>query len=72
MNRSPFLLVVYDAANDAAYWVHVQSHFAAIASFDLADVGATVTIRFPVASVFDEAAAHRLRQLRDDGRRSVK
>jgi hypothetical protein len=43
----PFILVVYDAVADKAYWLHVQAYFARQAGFDLKRVGSWVTIRIP-------------------------
>ena len=41
---SPVILIVYDAQEDTAYWVHLQAYFAQVSGFDLRLVGETVNV----------------------------
>ena len=65
----PIILVVYDAAADVAYWVHMQAYFAHRPAFSLQGVGRQVTIRVAVADVFDPAAVRTIRGLKNAVRR---
>jgi hypothetical protein len=40
----PYILVVYDAQADVAYWLYMQAFFAQQINFDLATIGKTVTV----------------------------
>lgn len=58
--RVPVALIAYDAARDAAYWLHFQA---------AADVG-RATIRVPTAQVVNEAAVEAMRGLKNNERLS--
>lgn len=58
--RVPVVLIAYDAARDAAYWLHFQA---------AADVG-RATIRVPTAQVVNEAAVEAMRGLKNNERLS--
>ena len=61
----PVLLVVYDYAADAAYWIYVQSYFEQQAGFDPSRGPATVTIRVPVSQCVDAASMREFARFRD-------
>ncbi len=58
----PVILILYDAAAEFAYWLHVQAHFAT-QPFDLATAGATLTVSFPKSRLFDVGAAAEVARL---------
>ena len=55
LEREPVALVAYDATADRAFWLDVQEYVRTVALDEDAG-GATVTLRVPVANVFDVAA----------------
>lgn len=61
----PVILVVYDPANEVAYWLYVQAYFASRLDFDLAHAGKTVTLRIPRRNVLDQSAMKRFAGFRD-------
>lgn len=66
--RVPVILVVYDAGNDVAYWVHVQAYFARGPRSSPARTTATVAVHLPMANRVDAAAMRRFARLRDEER----
>lgn len=52
----PYILIVYDATADVAYWVYVQAYFENRVGFDLTQAGKTVTIHLNKANVVDQTA----------------
>jgi len=52
----PYILVVYDAQADVAYWLYVEAYFARLQDFNLDRMGRTVTVYIPKANVLDESA----------------
>jgi hypothetical protein len=60
----PVILILYDAREDKAYWLHVQSEWGEGRIFRLAHAGTTVTVHIPRAHVFNEAAVRQLRRLK--------
>lgn len=54
----PVMLVVYDAAEDIAYYLHVQGHLQHKDLFRLQRIGETVTLRIPLENVVSEEAIH--------------
>ena len=54
----PVILVVYDAAEDKAYWLHMQGYFREQEWAERAKAATTVTVHVPVSNVLDEAAIH--------------
>lgn len=62
----PLILVVYDAAADAAWWLYVQNYFRSRPSFDLFNAGQTVTLHVPVAQGLTPAAVRQFGQFRDN------
>jgi hypothetical protein len=57
--RVPVVLVAYDAARDAAYWVHFQGAIARVGR---------ATIRIPTTQPVNEAAVEAMRRLKNEGR----
>ncbi|MGL4552791.1 MAG: DUF4365 domain-containing protein [Gemmataceae bacterium] len=64
----PVILVVYDAAVERAYWVHVQGYFTTLPGFNLFTAGETVTAHLDGGQIFDPPAIRRLAAIRDAGR----
>lgn len=63
--RSPVILVVYDAQADQAWWLHVQAAVRAVRPEGQAGPPGTLTVHVPVANALDLAAVRRFRRLRD-------
>jgi hypothetical protein len=61
----PIILVVDDANEDRAYWIHVQAYVAAQAGFNLFAAAETITVRIPRQNVLDPAAVRQFAELRD-------
>ena len=66
----PVILILYDAAAEEAYWLHVQAHFAA-QPFDPARAGATLTVSFPKSQLFNVGAAAEVARLRREAYRQL-
>jgi hypothetical protein len=60
----PVVLVVYDAIGDRAFWLDVQA-YAAQHDLDADEVGDSVTLRIPVASLFTPDAARAIRERKE-------
>jgi len=65
MEPMPVILAVYDARNDAAYWLYVQGHFETERAAPLESAGATLTVRIPRANVVSPAAMRQFAAYRD-------
>ncbi len=61
----PVILIVYDASEDRAYWLHVQGYFAALPGFSLFTAGKRVTVHLDPRQVLDAAAIRVFAGLRD-------
>jgi hypothetical protein len=61
----PYILVVYDAQADVAYWLYVQAYFARLQDFNLDRTGRTVTVYIPKANVLDESATRRFARFKE-------
>lgn len=61
----PYMLVVFDASADTAYWMYVQAYFERHPEFTLAGAGATVTVHIPLSNVLDEDTIRRFARFRD-------
>jgi hypothetical protein len=59
----PIILIVYDAAGDRAYWLHVQAYFRGRLW-----ATATVTVHVPAQNLLDEAAVRLFARFRDEQR----
>lgn len=64
-HRMPVILVVYDVATDCAYWLYVQRHFAAQATFDVATAAATMNLRLPLTQTLTPDAIRQFAGFRD-------
>lgn len=58
----PVMVIVYDATTDRAHWLHVQDEFGGGKIFAAARSGARLTLRVPVAQVFDRDAVGEFRR----------
>ena len=58
----PVLLIVYDAVQDQAFWLYVQSYFR---KHGRATLFATVSLPIPTANVVDPSAMRRFARFRD-------
>jgi uncharacterized protein YhdP len=54
--RFPVILVMYDAQNDVAYWLYIQSYFQQRGQSELTLVGETTTVRISTSHVVDTEA----------------
>ena len=61
----PVILIVYDARNEVAYWLYVQSYFQKQAGFNLITAGKSITVDIPVANLVDARAIRRFARFRD-------
>lgn len=61
----PVILIVYDAAQDVAYWLYVQSHFARRKDFNLFAAGKELTIQIPTRQSLNANAFRRFARFRD-------
>ncbi len=66
----PVILVVYDASNDRAYWLHVQPYLRSSGSGLMGDQG-SVTAHIPRTNVLNEDAIEEFRRLKIECLRSV-
>ncbi len=62
----PYILIVYDAQTDVAYWIYLQAYFENLPQFDLAKAARKVTIHLQKKNVVDEAAMRGFAQYRND------
>ncbi|MBY0227739.1 MAG: DUF4365 domain-containing protein, partial [Gemmataceae bacterium] len=67
----PVILVVYDAGDDHAYWIHVQGYFSGLRGFNLFLAGEAITVQVPDANILNMEAIRHFAALRDQARRSV-
>jgi hypothetical protein len=58
----PWILIVYDAQDNLAYWLYVQSYFERQFGFDLAQVGETVTVYLPTSNILNQEAVRQFAQ----------
>jgi hypothetical protein len=61
----PYILVVYDASADVAYWLYVQEAFERRTAFSLEHAPATIAVHIPLASVLTEDAVRHFARSRD-------
>ena len=61
----PMILIIYDAANDRAHWLYVQSYFQNRSGFNLFAAGKTITVAVPAANLLDAATVRRFARFRD-------
>jgi hypothetical protein len=65
----PVILIVYDAAEDRAYWLHVQGYFAALSGFNLFRAGRTVTVHLDARQFLEPTTMRQFAALRDEAER---
>jgi hypothetical protein len=58
----PVIVVVYDAKQDRAHWVHVQQEFGGGKIFELARLGNRLTLRVPIVQTLDRDAIGEFRR----------
>lgn len=68
----PVVLVVYDVARDAAFWIHVQGYFQAVPDFNLFTIGQSVTMHLPAEQTLNPDAMRRFAVLRDEALRQLR
>jgi hypothetical protein len=61
----PVILIVYDATEDRAYWLHVQGHIAAQPGFNIFAAGEKVTVHLDARQALTPATIRHLADLRD-------
>jgi hypothetical protein len=52
----PYILIVYDAHKDVAYWLYLQAYFEQQTDFDLTQIGQTVTVHLQTQNRLDQEA----------------
>lgn len=52
----PYILVVYDAQSETAYWLYIQAYFTQHPEIDLTAIGETVTVHIPMTNVVNQPA----------------
>ena len=62
----PVVLVVYDAMEDKAYWLHVQEYFRERSWAARTGMTNTISLRVPIVNVLDEAAVRLFARFRDE------
>lgn len=68
----PYILILYDASADIAYWLYVQAYFARLPGFNLADVEDIIVVHFPLANAVSEAAIRQFVRYKNELLRQVK
>jgi hypothetical protein len=61
----PVLLVLFDAAAEAAYWLYVQAYYESRRDLAWEEAGSQVTVHIPRANLVDGAAMRRFAEFRD-------
>ena len=52
----PFILAIYDAQADKAYWLYVQAYFEALSGFRIENIGSSITVQIPTKNVVNDVA----------------
>jgi hypothetical protein len=63
--KSPVILIVFDAKRSRAYWLYVQQYFQAIKDFNIFAAGETISIHVPVANRVNTRAMRKFARFRD-------
>jgi hypothetical protein len=63
--KSPVILIVFDAQRTKAYWCYIQQYFQRLKDFNLFAAGETITVRVRVANRLNPAAMRRFARFRD-------
>lgn len=64
--RSPVMLIVYDASADTAYWLYVQEYFREQSGFDLTMIGDTVTVYLNLSDVVNTEAMRQFARFKSE------
>jgi Domain of unknown function (DUF4365) len=62
----PFILIVYDAQADIAYWLYLQAFFENQVGFDLSLVGETVTVHLQKKDILSQEAVVQFARYKQD------
>lgn len=62
----PVILIVYSAAEDQAFWLHVQPYFRSQTWGERSGPSQTVTVRIPAVHILDEDAVCQFAHIRDE------
>jgi hypothetical protein len=62
----PWILIVYDAQADLAYWLYIQAFFEAQIEFDLSRVGDIVTVHLPASNIVDQEAIRQFARYKEN------
>jgi hypothetical protein len=65
----PVVVVLYDAADDRAFWLHVQGEFAGGKVFELARAGASMTCHLSAEGLLTRDAIQEVRRLKAQAQR---
>jgi hypothetical protein len=63
--KSPVILIVYDAKKTKAYWLYVQRYFSELEAFNIFAAGKTVTVHIPIAHRLNPRAIRLFARFRD-------
>jgi hypothetical protein len=61
----PVILIVYDAVNEQAYWIHIQG---VVTPLEIPSDQETLTLQIPVANTVGDEAVASFRRLKHGGR----
>jgi hypothetical protein len=61
----PYILILYDAQTDVAYWLYVQAYFERRPAFNLAQAGDIVMVHLPKSNLVSEVAVQRFAQFKN-------
>ena len=67
----PVILILYDAINEVAYWLYVQSYFQKLENFNLFAAGKSMTVRVPTKNVLNTRAIQKFAEFRDRLRKQI-
>jgi Domain of unknown function (DUF4365) len=62
----PWILIVYDAQVNLAYWLYVQAFFERQVGFDLSQMGDTVTVHLPTSNIVNQEAIRQFARYKED------
>ncbi|UBF24533.1 DUF4365 domain-containing protein [Kovacikia minuta CCNUW1] len=62
----PYILIVYDAQADMAYWLYLQAYFENQPGFDLSQIGETATVHLRKANIVNQAAIRKFAEYKQD------
>ena len=63
--KSPVILIVFDAKKTRAYWCYIQQYFQAIKGFDIDATGNTITINVSLANRLNSRSMRQFSRFRD-------